>query len=156
MRSFANWMISILMTLFWFFRLYVSYADYMDKNFLIKPLDPYVEIVLLFVALICIVMFFKRLKLGGILYLVAYGGYFGADVISNGIPLIKGEAVSSSMGIQVAVSAMGVILAVIVMIDLLMDHVKKAEDTDTSWFYNNPDLDKKIDEREDRNRYKYF
>ena len=40
------------------------------------------------------------------------------------------------------------------MIDLLADHLKKPDDKKTEWFYNNKDLDRKVDEREDKNHYR--
>ncbi len=156
MRSLMNWIIAFFMGAFTIFRTIVSLMDARGEEFFVKPLDPTVELVLLFVALACIVMVFKRLKLGGILYLVAYLGYFGADIVSHIQPLMDGEQLPSGMGIQLFCSAIGVVLAVIVMIDLLTDHVKKSDDTKTSWFYNNSDLDRKKDEREDTHNYRIY
>ena len=156
MRSLMNWMIAFFMGAFLIFRTVVSLMDARGEEFFAKPLDPTVELILLFVALACIVMVFKRLKLGGILYLVAYWGYFGADIISHIQPIMDGEQLGPGESMQLFCSGIGVVLALVVMIDLLTDHVKKPDDTKTSWFYNNPDLDKKKDEREDTHNYRIY
>ena len=156
MRSLMNWMIAFFMGAFLIFRTVVSLMDARGEEFFAKPLDPTVELILLFVALACIVMVFKRLKLGGILYLVAYWGYFGADIITHIQPIMDGEPLAAGEPMQLFCSAIGVILALVVMIDLLTDHVKRPDDTKTSWFYNNPDLDKKKDEREDTHNYRIY
>lgn len=156
MRSMMNWIIALFMGAFLIFRTVVSLVAARGEEFFVKPLDPTVELILLFVALACIVMVFKRLKLGGILYLVAYWGYFGADIISHLEPIMDGEPLGPGVPMQLFCSALGCILALIVMIDLLTDHVKRPDDTKTSWFYNNSDLDRKHDEREDTHNYKIY
>lgn len=156
MRSLMNWMIAFFMGAFLIFRTVVSLMAAKGEEFFVKPLDQNVEVVLLFVALACMIMVFKRLKLGGILYLVAYLGYFGADILNHIQPLMDGEQLPAGVPMQLFCSAIGVVLAVIVMIDLLTDHVKRSDDTKTSWFYNNADLDRKHDEREDTHNYKIY
>ena len=156
MRSMMNLIIALFMGAFLIFRTGVSLVAARGEEFFVKPLDPTVELILLFVALACIVMVFKRLKLGGILYLVAYWGYFGADIISHLEPIMDGEPLGPGVPMQLFCSALGCVLALIVMIDLLTDHVKRPDDTKTSWFYNNSDLDRKHDEREDTHNYKIY
>ena len=56
-----NWMIAFFMGAFTIFRTVVSLMDARGEEFFVKPLDPTVEVILLFVALACIVMVFKRL-----------------------------------------------------------------------------------------------
>jgi hypothetical protein len=156
MRSLMNWMIAFFMGAFLIFRTVVSLMAARGEEFFVKPLDQNVEVVLLFVALACMIIVFKRLKLGGILYLVAYLGYFGADILNHIQPIIDGEPLAPGIPMQLFCSALGCVLAVIVMIDLLTDHVKRSDDTKTSWFYNNADLDRKHDEREDTHNYKIY
>ena len=55
---------------------------------------------------------------------------------------------------DIFVSALAIILSLVVMIDLLSDHLKKPDDKKTEWFYDNKDLDRKVDERDDKNHYR--
>ena len=76
MRSFANWMIVTFMAMFWGFRVFITYMATSGSDFLVKPIDTTVEIVLLFITLACIILVIKRQLFGGILYTVANVGYF--------------------------------------------------------------------------------
>ena len=51
MRSFANWMIVTFMAMFWGFRVFITYMATSGSDFLVKPIDTTVEIVLLFITL---------------------------------------------------------------------------------------------------------
>ena len=54
------------------------------------------------------------------------------------------------------VSVIGMILAIAVMMDLVMDKSRKAnpKDKKTDWFYTNSQYDREIDERADKNQYR--
>ena len=60
MRSFANYMIVMFMVMFWAFRIVVAIMAGMGNNFIVTPLDNTIEIVLLFITLICIALVIKR------------------------------------------------------------------------------------------------
>ena len=60
MRTFANWMIAMFMILYWGFRVVVAYQASVYAEFFVQPINLTVEIVLLFVTVICIVLVFKR------------------------------------------------------------------------------------------------
>ena len=51
-------------------------------------------------------------------------------------------------------SVIGVVLALVVMIDFLADHVKQPEQKNTDWFYENKEYDRKLDSRADKNNYR--
>ncbi len=154
MKSFANWMIVMFMGLFWIFRVVVAYMAGNEKSFFVTPIDLTTEIVLLFVTLICIVLVIKRVLFGGILYLISYGGYFGVSVFNAFKPMLSGESFNISMGFNTFISALAIILAIVVLIDLLADKTKKPANKDTEWFYANKDFDRQIDDRADKNNYK--
>jgi len=154
MKSFANWMIVTFMIMFWMLRVVVTYMVAFGKDFPITPINQTTEIVLLFVTLICIALVIKRKHIGGIIYLLSYYGYFGADLWKNLGPVFKGGAMNVNIGLTAFISAIGVVLATIVMMDLLADKTKKKEDKQTEWFYANKDLDRQKDERDDQNNYR--
>lgn len=70
-------MILSLDVIFWLLRVVATYTDAMAIEFMVKPMDVNTEILLLFVALLAFIFIAKRKIFGGVLYLVAYGGYFG-------------------------------------------------------------------------------
>ncbi len=155
MKSFANYMIVMLMGLFWIFRLVVAVTATTGSNFIIKPMDNIIEIALLFISLICIVLVIKRKIFGGILYLVSFLAYFGVDLFNNAIkPLISGNGFTMANGFTTFISLLAVILSIVVMIDLLSDKAKKPVNKQTEWFYDNKDFDRQLDDRADKNNYR--
>lgn len=154
MKSFANWMIVTFMIMFWLFRVVVTYMVAFGKSFPITPINQTTEIVLLFVTLICIALVIKRKHIGGIIYLVSYYAYFGADLFKALGPVFKGQAMNINIGLTAFISAIAVVLATVVMMDLLADKTKKKEDKQTEWFYANKDLDRQTDDRDDKNNYR--
>ena len=51
----------------------------------------------------------------------------------------------------------GIILPVAILFDLLLDKNRKEHPVDkkTDWFYKNENFDRKLDERADKNHYKF-
>ena len=154
MRSLANWLIVIFMTMYWIFRIIVTYMAQTGRDFMVTPLNQPTEIALLFITFICIVMVIKRQKWGGIIYLATYALYFGVDVYNNLMPLLSGSSIDLNMSTNLASSFIAIILAIVTMMDILMDNVKRTDDTKTEWFYGNKDLDRKLDDRADKNNYR--
>lgn len=154
MKSFANWMIVTFMIMFWLLRVVVTYMVAFGKSFPVTPINQEAEIVLLFVTLICIALVIKRKHIGGIIYLISYYAYFGADLVKTLGPVFKGESINVNIGLTAFMSAIGVVLATVVMMDLLADKTKKKEDKQTEWFYANKDLDRQKDDRDDQNNYR--
>ena len=68
--------------------------------------------------------------------------------------MLSGESFNISMGFNTFISALAIILAIVVLIDLLADKTKKPANKDTEWFYANKDFDRQIDDRADKNNYK--
>ena len=156
MKSVANVLITIFMSMFWAFRVIVTYMAGVGKEFMIKPINNTVEIVLLFVTLICIVLVIKRKLIGGVIYLVANIGYYGVYLFKAIEPVIYGEQFAVANALTTFISFVAVILSILVVMDLLSDKTKKPADTKTDWFFNNKDLDRKKDEREDSNNYRIY
>ena len=149
MKSLFSYLILMLVILFWILRIVVTLAATAGSSFILVPLNTTVEIVLLFVTLVCIALIIKRSMIGAIIYLISYGAYFGVDLYNN---------VTSADYTSLFVSAVAMILALAVFFDIAMS-VNKSGGTrnkKSEWFYGNEEYDRKLDERADKNEYKGF
>ena len=154
MRTFANWMIAMFMILYWGFRVVVAYQASVYADFFVQPINLTVEIVLLFVTVICIVLVFKRKLIGGIIYFLSYLAYFGTDLFKQILPAFQGASAEIPNYIGAFTSFLGIILAFAVLVDLAVDKGRKPKDKKTDWFYANEQYDRQLDDRADRNNYK--
>lgn len=154
MKTLANWLLVIFMFMYWVFRLVVTYMEATGRTFVTTPINTNVEIALLFITVICMALVLKRKSIGGIIYVVCYIGYFGVDLFNQLKPMLTNHSFDMDAGMGMFFSAIGVILALAVMIDLLSDHLKHPEDKKTEWFYENKQFDRKMDDRADKNNYK--
>ena len=154
MKKLSTYLLVMFMIMFWGFRVVVAYMAGNGKSFMIAPIDLTIEIILLFITLVCIVLFIKRIIFGGFLYLAANFGYYGVYLYNSVMPLIRGNQLSVANGLNTFISLIAVLLSVIVLMNLLTDKTKKPVDKQTEWFYANKDLDRKLDERADKNQYK--
>ena len=160
MKNFSTWMLVMFMVMFWILRIIVALAFELNWNFAgIEPVNGQVqyEVILLFVALVCIILVVKRKMLGGLLYLLSYGIYFGIDIVDNLQNVFTAlETVDINLYINLFMSLLGIIIPVAVMFDLLMDKNRKLhpKDKKTDWFYANEKFDRQLDERADKNNYR--
>ncbi len=154
MKTFSNYLTVMFMGMFWVFRVIVAYMAGNEKSFAISPLNLTVEIVLLFISLICIALVIKRKLIGGVIYLVANFGYYGVYLYNSVLPIIKGNQLTVTNGLNTFISFVAVILSIVVVMDLLSDKTKKPVDKETEWFYANKDLDRNLDDRADKNQYR--
>ena len=157
MRNFSTWLLACFMVMFWVFRIIVALMAQLHQDFFINPFDETMEIILLFVVLACLVLVVKRKIAGALIYLFAYGMYFGADIATKVTALVED---ASKFGLAdytaLIISLIGVIIPVAVLLDLLADKNRKAhpKDKKTDWFYKNEAYDRKLDERADKNNYR--
>lgn len=150
MKSLANWLVVMFMFMYWVFRIVVAYMYSTARSFIATPLNFNIEVVLLFVTLFCIIFMIARKKLAAIIYAGTYFMYFGVDLFNKLMPAIETGAFSSDM----LFSAVAVILAILALMDILIDKVKAPIQVETDWFYDNKDYDRKLDDRTDRNQYR--
>ena len=153
MKKFSTWM--LVMVMFWVFRVIVAVMPEFGTTLGgIAPLNQNLEIILSFVVLVCIVLIVRRKLIGALIYLLAYGMYFGVDVINNIQTVLNGASMETAL--NVFISIIGIILPIAVLADLLLDKGRKAnpKDKKTDWFYNNEQFDRKLDERSDKNNYR--
>ena len=155
MKNFSTWMLVMFMVMFWVFRVIVAVMPEFGTTLGgIAPLNQNLEIILSFVVLVCIVLIVRRKLIGALIYLLAYGMYFGVDVINNIQTVLNGASMETAL--NVFTSIIGIILPIAVLADLLLDKGRKAnpKDKKTDWFYNNEQFDRKLDERSDKNNYR--
>ncbi len=156
MKNLSSWLIVFFMVAFWGFRVIVAIMSSINSQFMIQPSNLNIEIVLLFVVLICVPFIFKRKMIGAIIYLVGYGYYFGQDLLSKIMMMINGETIPMSDYTSMFFSLVGFCLPIFALFDILLDKGRKAnpKDKKTDWFYKNEQYDRQLDERADKNNYR--
>ena len=155
MKSLTSYLIIVFIIFFWILRVVVALTATMNFDFFIKPIDVTAEIVILFVSLAAIILIIKRNIIGAIIYFACNLLYFGATVITQVIGLTTGILPNSEY-IGMAVSILGILLGMFALLDVLFnkDRTNTRVDNKTSWFYNNKDFDRQMDERADKNNYR--
>ena len=157
MKNFSTWLLACFMVMFWVFRIIVALMAQLNQEFFVTPFDETMEIILLFIVLLCLVLVVKRKMAGALIYLFAYGMYFGSDVATKLSALFED---ASQLGLNdytaLIISLIGIILPIAVLLDLLADKNRKAhpKDKKTDWFYKNEAYDRKLDDRADKNNYR--
>lgn len=159
MKSLLSWLITMFIALFWMFRIVVTlsvqYGAESFGGFIV--IENTFEIAMLFITLLCIVLIVKRKALGGIIYLVGYGLYFGGYVVNTVLPVFsKGETVEFEMLINVLVGLLAVILGFVAAADVVFERsrAKHYSDDKTDWYFKTDKYDRKYDERADKNQYR--
>lgn len=156
MMSTVSYLITMAGGMFWIFRVVVALLDSMQKDFPIKPLNPTIEIILLFVTLICLVLIVKRKLIGALIYFVSYGLYFGTDIYNQITAITSGQTEITEYA-TLFVSTIGVFIAILTVLDIAINKDRKsaARNKRTDWFYGNEEYERKLDDRADKNQYKF-
>ncbi len=159
MKSLTSWLLVMFLGLFWVFRVAVAFQDQYEKDLGgFVAFNSTVEIILLFVVVLCIILFVKRVLLGGIILLIGYGYYFGSYILTIAVPAIMEGGASESIMQNTFAAALGLVLALLVFGDLLLARVRRRDPRDkkTDWFFQNKEYDRKLDERADKNEYRNY
>ena len=156
MKNLSSWLITIFIIMFWAFRVIVAITGSMGMEFLIKQNDVNIEVALLFVVLILVPFIFKRKILAAIIYLIAYGYYFGTGLFSDIMLMLNGETLGLESYMNMLISLVAIILPIAAIFDILFDksRMKNPVNKETDWFYKNEQYDRKLDERADKNNYR--
>lgn len=159
MKNFSTWLLVMFMVMFWVFRIIVAFTYELKMDFGgIEPINQTIEIILLFVVLLCLILVVKRKILGALLYLLVYGMYFGTTLVDGVKVMIENsyDLTEVSTYLNVFIALIGIALPVAVFMDLLLDKGRKAnpKDKKTDWFYKNEKFDRNLDERADKNNYR--
>lgn len=156
MKNLSSWLIVMFIIMFWGFRIVVAITGTMETEFFVKPIDNNVEIILLFVVLLCVPFIFKRKLIGALIYLVSYGWYFGRGLFENVMQLVNGETLAIDTYMSMFIALIAIALPIIAVFDILLDknRMKNPVNKETDWFYKNEQYDRKLDERADKNNYR--
>lgn len=159
MKNMSTWLLAIFMVMFAILRVIITITNQQGDPFLGIAIESIgLEIALIFLTLLCIVLVVKRKMLGAIIYVISHAWYYGLEVLNTIYSvLIEGEKLAISNTTELLISAIGLILPIMVLLDTLADKSRKLHPVDkkTDWFYKNEQFDRKYDERADRNEYKF-
>lgn len=160
MKSLSSWLLVMFMGMFWIFRIVVAFQAQYEKDFGgFIAFNLTVEVILLFLAIVCMALVLRRNIIGGIIYLGAYGYYFGGYIVTNSLSsLINGETLNMAVLQNTMVAAVGLLIALFVFFDLLIARVRRRDPKDkkTDWYFQNDKYDRKYDERADKNEYRNY
>lgn len=157
MKKFSTYLLVMFMIVFWIVRIIITLASQLGKDFLgIVPINETFEIVILFATLLCLILIVKRKLIGSLIYLILHATYFGGDITNKMKLISNNEVLTISQNTELIFSLLGVILALAVLLDLLLDKNRKMnpKDKKTDWFYKNEQFDRKLDDRADKNNYR--
>ena len=158
MKSLASWLTIMFLGMFWLLRVIITLATQFGSDFGgFIVFNNTVEILLLFLSLLCFVLIAKRIIWGAIIYVVSYGWYFGAYLISNFFPaLISGEQIDLIVLQNSVVAILGIILGLVALLNIAYEKtkLKHFSDNKTDWYFDNEKYDRKMDDRADKNQYR--
>lgn len=144
-----GYLITTLAGIFWLFRVIVTMLYTGGSSFPVQPMNMTFEIVLLFVAFICIILIAKRSMIGAILYLLAYGAYFGVDIYQN-----VTQGTINALNLMVSIVGMIIPFLAFASIGLASGKKSSGKNKKTDWFYGTDEYERNFDERADTNQYK--
>lgn len=153
--SMFSMLISLFAVIFWILRVAVAFTASMGMEFMLKPINLPVEIILTFVTFICIILIFKRSLIGALVYLISNLGYYGVYLYNI---IVKTEEIVVVDYLNIIISIVGILLPLIIFIDIGMSQSSKKttnKTKKTDWFFQNEQFDRKYDDRADRNQYKF-
>ena len=123
MKTFANWMTVIFMIMYWGFRIFITYMFTNGGEYPVKPINLYTEIVVLFITFMCIVLVFKRQRVGGFIYFGINMMYYGFELyksISNTIA-DGGKIDVMGSGLDMFASFLGIVMGIVVFAVVALD-----------------------------------
>lgn len=156
MKSLSSYLLVFAAIIYWGFRVIVSLMYSMGKEFICRPLDPNIEIAILFLTVPSIIFIIRRNFVAATLYFGMYAAYFGTILYNSltGMPAVAETFAFADLP-SIFATALGVIIPLLVFLDVV---IQKSNITPQSvkndWYYGDDKYDRKFDEREDRNQYK--
>ena len=145
-----SYLITIFAALYWIFRVVVVYTFSLGINFIVTPMNMNIEIAIIFITLFSFIFIVKRNVFGALLYFICYGWYFGTSLYNE----LTSEIANST---SVFFSILALAIAVLLLLDIFLNKDRKnISDDRTKWFFKNKKFDRNLDERTDKNKYKFF
>lgn len=160
MKNLSSWLLVMFMGMFWMFRVIVALSVQFGGSdfggFITFNLNT--EIILLFSTIVCIILVVRRFFIGGIAYLGTYLYYFGTYLFEQLILNKPETGLPMDILQNVMASAIAVVLALLVLMDLIIDKATRKSYTDrkTDWYFKTDKFDRKYDERADKNQYRNY
>lgn len=157
MKKLSTYLVVMFMIVFWIIRIIITISSELGKDFMgMVPMNEIFEIIILFATLLCVVLVVKRKLVGSLLYLTLHAIYFGGDITAKLNLIAKNETLTLADSTNMMFSMFGIVIALAVLIDLLLDKNRKAnpKDKKTDWFYKNEQFDRNLDDRADKNNYR--
>ena len=149
-----SYLFSMFAVFFWLFRLVISFAPNVNWNLPVVSANPTVEIILLFISLVGLIGIFKRKIFFTSMYLASFFAYYGYEIFNI---ISKSQESFSNMEMQnLAIYAVGILIALINFFDVLLNKERKGstKDTKLDWYYDEGKFEREKDERVDQNRYR--
>ena len=143
--------------MFWLFRVVVAVTTSLNINIGFNVTNLTEEIVVLFVALFCLVLIVRKKLIGAIMYIIAYGWYFGRDIVNAVIQIQNGGSLNPTQILNLFIAFVAIIIATLTVVNVGIANTAKGttKHKKTDWFYKNENFDRKLDERADKNNYKF-
>ena len=160
MKSLTSWLVIMFLALFWIFRIILTLSAQFGSDFAgFVVFNNTIEIILLFLSLLCFALIAKRVVWGAVIYLVAYGWYFGTYLVNNFIPAItnaNGEPMDIGIMQNSFVAILGLVLGLIALLNITYEKskAKHFSDNKTDWYFDNDKYERKMDDRADKNQYR--
>lgn len=156
MASMFSYLITMLGGVFWIIRTVITVCYTMEKDIGIVPLNPTIEIILLFLTIVFLIFIVKRNIFGALAYFVAYGLYFGDDLYQGIMKISSGDTEMLNY-VSLFLSFIGVLIPFLTVMDIFLNKERKGstKDEKTDWFFTNKEYDRKHDDRADENQYKF-
>lgn len=152
MESLGDFLCGIFMVMYWIFRILVTALTYLQIDFPFASLNVEIEIVLLFLTLVCIICVFKRVTIGGLIYFITHWAYFGYDLYIN-----MQMGVTQANMYPIMADFIAIILSAFVVLNIIMSKTRVASvKHDVDWFYKGEQYDRELDERADKNNYRIY
>ena len=92
--------------------------------------------------------------IGAVIYLIAQCSYFGIDAYKTLENLIEGQNIDT---LSFLTSVIAIILPILAIMSIGLRTGKKSslKNKNTDWFYATDEYERKLDERADKNQYKF-
>lgn len=159
MKRMSSWLFIMFMIMFWVFRIIVAISSQKGNDFGgFIAFNTSVEIIVLFITIISFIFILKRNIIGAFINLGAYIYYFGGYILKSVLPALSNGQTGISIIQNGAVALIGVLIALFIVIDILVDQrvADNHKDKKTDWFFDDEKFDRKLDERADKNHYRHY
>ena len=155
MTTLLSYLLTFIAILFWIFRVLTTLFYELDIDFFAEPLNEYLEIIVLFASLPCLLLVIKRNIIGAAAYFGIYGAYFGT-ALYNQVVEAQSNGLTVANASDIVFLVIGILIALFTFLDILLNKHRGnfGADSKTKWFYGNDKYDREFDERADRNQYK--